>query len=60
MKRRTLRDAILEVRKEDDETFSEKYLVVHLSEDAKYFLKTAKEYEGTNVLISRRYIRAAI
>jgi len=60
MKRRTLRDALLEIRQENEEVFSEKYLVNHLFEDAKYFLETAKEYEKTNVLISRRYVRATV
>ena len=60
MKRRTLRDALLEIRQENEEVFSEKYVVDHLFEDAKYFLETAKEYEKTNVLISRRYVRATV
>ncbi len=46
--------------KRHEEAFSEKYLVDHLFEDAKYFLHEAEEYERTNVLICRRYIRAAV
>ncbi len=57
MKRRTLRDALLEIRRENEEVFSEKYLVHHLFVDATYFLETAKEYERTNLLISRRESR---
>lgn len=60
MKRRALRDALFEIRRENEEVFSEKYLIHHLFEDAKYFLEAAKEHEQTNVLISRRYVRAAV
>jgi hypothetical protein len=60
MKKRTLEDALREVINPDDEALSEKYLVTHLFEDAKYFLERGKEYEQTNVLILRRYLRAAV
>src|SRR5207237_10513338 len=60
MKRRTLREYILEVRDANEEAISEKYLVAHLFEDARFFLERAKEYERVNISISRRYIRTAL
>ena len=60
MRRQTFKDILPEARQEIEEALSEKNLIIHLFEDATYFLEKAQKYERTNVLISRRYIRVAV
>ena len=56
MKRLTFGD----IGRQDSEFHSERYLIHHLFQDAQYFLDVAKEQEELNVLMSRRYLRAAV